>query len=204
MNESTSESALNLSSEDKSWIKSILLRISLLHLALSIAGISTGVIALYAALTQADATQKQLEASVLPDLVFVPSYEFRSEPRQFRFLAVNNGIGPARMRALRIKVDDKPMRDWSEFVGAMGLGQGRDYGQSQIAGRLVQPNETVTVFETSDPELADAISQKLSGVSVDSCYCSVFDQCWLPIRDVTDLPKPVDQCPDFGDEQFLQ
>lgn len=51
-----------------------------LNAILSVAGVGTGVVALYAALTQANATQAQLEASVRPELRFAQSFMPGSPP----------------------------------------------------------------------------------------------------------------------------
>ncbi len=182
----------------------IFVRISVLQTILAVAGVFTGAVALWAALTETDAVRKQQLASVLPDLVFAQSYNEAGDEARFTFLAVNNGIGPARVRAMRVRVDGEARRDWSAMLTALGAGDSYRYGQSQIAGRLVRSGELIEVFQSRDPKVVDLILQNRTRIEVDVCYCSVFDECWTPTDDVTALPTSVERCPDYGEEQFLQ
>lgn len=93
-----------------SWLRGIILRLLALNAIMSLAGIGTGVVALYAALTQANATQAQLEASVRPELVLARAYSPEGETT-FRYIASNNGSGPARLRAMRVAVDGQTVRN---------------------------------------------------------------------------------------------
>ncbi|MEM9386007.1 MAG: hypothetical protein AAGA68_13160 [Pseudomonadota bacterium] len=182
----------------------IFVRISVLQTILALAGLFTGAVALWAALTETDAVRKQQLASVLPDLVFAQSYNEAGEDARFTFLAVNNGIGPARVRAMRVRVDEVAQTDWGAMLTALGAEADYRYGQSQIAGRLVRSGELIEVFQSRDPEVVELILGNRERIDVDVCFCSVFDECWTPTASVTDLPTPVEQCPDYGGEQFLQ
>ncbi|MEO0425546.1 MAG: hypothetical protein AAF184_24645 [Pseudomonadota bacterium] len=194
-----SESEQNLSRAER-----IFVRISVLQTILALAGLFTGAVALWAALTETDAVRKQQLASVLPDLVFAQSYnESGGEPR-FTFLAVNNGIGPARVRAMRVRVDGVAASDWGTMLSALSAGESYRYGQSQIAGRLVRSGELIEVFQSRDPKVVAVILDNRERIDVDVCFCSVFDECWTPTQSVTQLPTPVEQCPDYGAEQFQQ
>lgn len=189
--------------KDFSRLESTLVRVSVFQTILAVVGILTGCIALYAALNEADAARKQQIASVLPEVILANSYNNDRERPRFSFIVVNNGIGPGRIRSMRVQVDQKAVRNWAGMLKALG-GEGRSFGQSQIAGRLVQAGETITIFETANPDTVQLIIENRSRISGEICYCSVFEDCWLPAANVTELPEPVDQCPIYGDEQFLQ
>lgn len=192
-------------SNDKSLtrLESTLVRVSVFQTILAVVGILTGCIALYAALNEADAARKQQIASVLPEVIFANSYNNDPERPRFSYIVVNNGIGPGRIRSMRIRVDDKAVPTWTAMLEELG-GDVGNYGQSQIAGRLVQAGETISVFETTNAQTANLIIANRNRIKREICYCSVFEDCWLPATSVTELPEPVDQCPIYGNEQFLE
>lgn len=178
-------------------------KVSIFQTILAVVGILTGCIALYAALNEADAARKQQTASVLPEVIIANSYNRSPEDTRYSFITVNNGIGPGRIRSMRISVGSEAVKTWGEMLAK--IGQERPfYGQSQIAGRLVQSGETISIFNTRDAEIVNSIAENRSRIKIEYCYCSVFDECWLPPPSVTELPKPVNQCPIYGDEQFQQ
>lgn len=182
----------------------IFVRISVVQTVLAVTGFLIAVIALFAALTEADAVRKQQLASVLPDLVFAQSYQRDEDSARFSFIAVNNGIGPARVKSMQISVDGEAKLDWYSMLVALGMESPGGFGQSQIAGRLVRSGEVIEVLQTTDREVVDAIIDGRSRINFELCFCSVFDECWLPSDSVTEGPTPVDACPEFGDEQFQQ
>jgi hypothetical protein len=130
----------------------------------------------------------------------------------------NTGIGPARVRAVRVTVDGRPVKVWAEVMRTIGY-DGR-YLQSQISGRVLSPGKEMMVVEVpkGDPaaqklvdELGDALwsdhaPHKLGFLL---CYCSVFDECWLAgtgnlggVR--VDDDEEISRCPIAASDKFLQ
>ncbi|MEM7284280.1 MAG: hypothetical protein AAF438_21975, partial [Pseudomonadota bacterium] len=155
-------------------IEKAFLRISIYQTVLAVVGMFIACIALFAALNEADSARKQQTASVLPELVFAQSFNLANEAPRFSFIAVNNGIGPARVRAMRLSVGDTTVTSWREMTNTLGAKPDVIFGQSQIAGRLIPSAETITVFETTDSELVTLLVSQLEKIKVDLCYCSVF------------------------------
>lgn len=184
----------------------VFVRISILQTVLALIGILTGTIALYAALNEADAVRKQQKASVYPGIVQAQSYSNDPENPRFSFLVVNNGIGPGRIASLKVTVDDQAVRTWYELTKAIGANETvyNKFGQSQIAGRLIRAGETIEVLQTRNIDLVNALVSEGSRIEIDLCYCSVFEECWIPSGTITDGPIIVEDCPDHGDDQFLQ
>ena len=84
----------------------IALRISVAQTALAVVGFLVGLIALYAALNEADAVRKQQQASVWPYLDLAVSNNNVID-NEFTTIAVaNKGIGPARIRSIEVQFDD--------------------------------------------------------------------------------------------------
>ncbi|WP_293613245.1 hypothetical protein [Ponticaulis sp.] len=182
----------------------IFVRLSILQTILAVAGIFTGVVALYAALSEADAVRKQQAAAVLPVIVVARSQTISEDEGFFEWNAFNWGIGPGRVQALRMLHNGEPVRDWDHLLERIGLPE-TNYEHSQITGRTyTASNEPDMVFRTRNRELAVAMLEASRNTEMDLCYCSVFETCWMMPRSFTDAPPRVEICPDYGDDAFIQ
>jgi hypothetical protein len=205
----------------------IFVRISLLQTVLAVIGIFTGAVALYAALNEADAVRKQLDASVWPNIepgtdrwskeAVARRSEFAGvEGPMFRFTVLNSGIGPAKIQSVRIRVDGVAHRNWNSLLTALTGEEpgeeGFEFGTSTIGGRVIPAGNQVNPL-TLIGERAEKVIAALPGregtqrVTLEICYCSVYDRCWVTEDDPSTAdsePAPVKKCPDYGDEAFLE
>ena len=180
-------------------------RLTFWQTVLSLVGVFIAVIALYAALAESDAARKQIAAAVWP-FVQLTVHDHLSEGRaEFRISLTNAGVGPARMRAMRVLLQGKPLRDWHHAMELVGETGTHRLGQSFVSRRVLIPGETINMVETTDRVLVEKFLGTLAqpGNSITYCYCSIFDACWL-LDSEKDLqsPEPVEQCPEFGEEAF--
>lgn len=186
----------------------IFVRIALLQTVLAVAGIVTGSVALYAGLTEADAARKQQEAAVWPVLqMAISDYDIATRETVFKLTARNAGIGPARIAAFRVTVNGAAQENWDEtFTTLAGSHEGVLKGY--FSGLVISAGQEVQLaFATGDiaRTALDKIYEGKSRLEWDVCYCSVFDKCWTSSNKGGTWLKastPVDQCPDYGDEQF--
>lgn len=186
----------------------IFVRIALLQTVLAVAGIITGSVALYAGLTEADASRKQQEASVWPMLqMAISDYDPERQEAIFKVTARNAGIGPARIAAFRVAVNGEPQANWDEaFTTLSGSHEG--VLKSYFSGRVISAGEEVQlVLARGDiARIAlDKVFDKTARLEWDVCYCSVFDECWSSSNKGDSWLKesaPVRKCPDFEEEQF--
>ena len=180
-------------------------RLTFWQTVLSLVGVFIAIVALYAALTESEATRKQTSAAVWP-FVQLTIHDHLSElGAEFRISLTNAGVGPARMRSMRVLMDGKPLNDWHEAMARMGEEGTHRLGQSFAGRRVLIPGETIDMVATTDRVLVEKFLSNIArpGTSIVYCYCSIFDECWVIDSD-KDLqtPNPVGQCPDFGDEAF--
>jgi hypothetical protein len=178
-------------------------RLTFWQTVLSLVGVFIAIVALYAALTESEATRKQTSAAVWP-FVQLTIHDHLSEiGAEFRITLTNAGVGPARMRSMRVLLGGEPLHDWHEAMARMGEEGTHRLAQSFAARRVLIPGETVDIVATTDRVLVEKFLTTLArpGNSIVYCYCSIFDECWLIDSD-KDLqtPDPVGQCPDFGDD----
>lgn len=180
-------------------------RLTFWQTVLSLVGVFIAIVALYAALTESEATRKQTAAAVWPFVQLTIHDHLSGIGAEFRISLSNAGVGPARMRSMRVVLDGEPLHDWHEAVARLGEEGAHRLGQSFVSRRVLIPGETIDMVSTTDRVLVEKFLTTLAqpGNSIVYCYCSIFDECWL-IDSEKDLqtPDPVGQCPDFGDEAF--
>ena len=183
-----------------------IVRLTFWQTILSVLGIVIAVLALYAALTESAAVRQQTAAAVWPFVqLMVEDYD-TGDAAEFSFAFTNVGVWPAKMKGVRLVVDGKVVRNWTELVASVNGDEGAGVNRDFISDRVLRPEEKVSMFSTADAELA----RKLFGVikmprsRLSFCYCSIFDECWLSdSRADLQAPKPVEVCPDYGDDTYL-
>jgi len=183
----------------------VFVRLSLWQTVLSVVGVFIAVVALYAALTESEAVRQQTSAAVWPFVqVSIADYD-SGDAAGFTLSLINAGVGPAKLRAVRVIFDGQPMRDWGAVVAHLGGTLSDQVARSTVSGRVLSPDERLDLISVTDPTLARQF-QAATGKpenSIAYCYCSIFDECWLADSSQDALePESVEECPDFGDATF--
>lgn len=191
-------------------IEKTFLRLTFWQTILSVAGVFTGAVALYAALNESQAVRQQTAASVWPYVQLTISDTSDGESASFALSLDNVGVGPARMRGAMVTHRGQAVRDWQTVADVIlpdGATLGIDYGKSSVSQRVLAPGESLVAFQTRHRELALGMQKDIysGALAVTYCYCSIFDDCWIKSstppgqRESNQL---VDQCPSFGDDGF--
>lgn len=198
--ETEAPSATEFSGSERAFV-----RLTFWQTVLSLVGVFIAIVALYAALTESEATRKQTAAAVWPFVQLTVSDHLSADAAEFRISLTNAGVGPARLRSMRVLFQGSPLRDWHHAMELVGEEGTHRLGQSYVSRRVLIPGETIDMVATTDRVLVEKFLGALAGPgnSVTFCYCSIFDACWVVDSD-KDLqtPDPVEACPDFGDEAF--
>lgn len=183
----------------------IFVRLSFWQTVLSVVGVIIAVLALYAALTESEATRRQTSAAVWP-FVQITVADFDSgEEAGFTLSFTNVGVGPALVRSVRVVIDGEPMRDWAHVVAHLGGTIDDRVGRNSISERVLSPDRKVDLISVTDPALARQFQAVIGNPenSISYCYCSIFDDCWLADSRTQALdPEPVEACPNFGEATF--
>lgn len=183
----------------------LFLRLTFWQTVLSVAGVFIAVVALFAALSESAAVREQTAATVWPFVQFSTENSVSDDSAEFTMEFTNSGVGPARMRTMKLVLEGEPINDWEHAVTRLG-GQLTDgVGRNFIGNRVLSPGEKVVSFRTTDPDLARRFEAVVANSNsfIAFCYCSIFDECWLSDsqRDLQN-PETVEECPDFGDAAF--
>ena len=183
----------------------IFVRMSLWQTVLSVAGVFIAVVALYAALKESAAVRQQTAAAVWPFVQLLIEDFDSQDSAGFTMSFMNVGVGPARLHAVRLELEGRPVRDWAQAVTALGGDTTSAVSRNFIDGRVLRPDEKVVMISTMEPDLARRFQAAIADPDnfIVYCYCSIFGECWLAdSRKDLQNPAPVEICPDFGDEAF--
>lgn len=146
-----------------------------------------------------------------------PRIELSRDGGRHTLMATNNGVGPARVTAMKVTVDGRPVKYWRELLDA--IGQRGDWAQSQISRRVLPPGTTVDMLIGGPGEggrqlingVADALWEDKAPhrVGILLCYCSVLDECWLAgigqLGNLTvDEDEQIGDCPIADRDRFRQ
>jgi hypothetical protein len=127
-----------------------------------------------------------------------------------KLYAYNWGVGPARLTAVRVTVDDKPMGNWSDVVRAFGYGEDSRIVFSSLSERVMPAGmelefATPRNDEPSRKMFRDVIESDTHAFGVTVCYCSVLDDCWVArygSRPKNERDLPDDVCPVKESDRF--
>ena len=97
-------------------IERAFLRLTFWQTLLSLAGVFTGGVALYAALGESQAVRQQTAATVWPYVQVIIKDHVREDHAEFALEISNVGVGPARMREMQLLIDGSPYRDWQSVL----------------------------------------------------------------------------------------
>lgn len=186
----------------------IFVRINVLQAVLAIAGLFTGAVALYAALSEADAVRKQQQAAVWPHIRVVDMNIGRPGEERFDVIVGNRGIGPARIKSATLTVDGKRVKSWYEVIDT--LADGAEYGISNypIAGEVLAPGEDIVTVSVEAKYASIDIVKAFHDLvragrgNLQICYCSVFDECWRSDA-LSRKTTPVDACPEQAVDESI-
>jgi hypothetical protein len=157
---------------------------------------------------QARIQDDQRYAAVWPRLVFETSMyssdvDGGSSEHRVLFGVTNKGVGPAIVRAFRLKLDGVAVSSVKDLIVKV-YGRGVPYSASNIVGEVLSPGEKVAMVEVEgdaervrllrDTFLTTRDGGASSHVEASVCYCSVFEQCWWVERHGGE-PVATSSCP---------
>ena len=156
----------------------------------------------------AEANTKMVEANSWPFVEF-DTHNINEEGKpEFRFVLTNAGIGPARIQTFELWFDGRPMSSiWEVFDACCqsleGTKPGARKGGVYTAIGTAAPNilragdhdNFFTMTWDKDAEdIADKFNEGRLKITTRTCYCSVFDECWVSSGLTTEANK-VPACP---------
>jgi hypothetical protein len=156
----------------------------------------------YFSFVQADASRKMQRTETWPYVSYGTGNSSPDGKNEISFSLSNDGVGPARLKELEFVYRGKPMADPLEFIrdccaAAARAAKTLSFATDQVDG-VIRPGEKrsfLRLTETKDnAELWDRLNAERWKVAVRTCYCSIFDDCWV-FDSQKGEPREVQACP---------
>jgi hypothetical protein len=175
-------------------------------LALSVLALATSAYQTRLMQAQTELMQTQSRASVWPYLTIGKNEDTIAGRENFVWRVDNNGVGPAKIQSVQVLLDGKPYRSWKELFAALAPGQ-EFHGQTSSVNGLVLPpslnrETTIEMVKPDSPERAKVFLSAQQRMSIEICYCSVYDECWIAHAINKPGNTPVPRCETAGKLQF--
>jgi hypothetical protein len=96
----------------------------------------------------------------------------------FRIDVLNNGLGPAVIKAVDISLDGVPASGWPQIFDRV-LGRRPDsYFVSTLSNRVLRAGDQITMLNVPARMLPPDLTARLPHIGTAICYASVFDEHW--------------------------
>jgi|GEM_PF-988563 len=171
------------------------------HLFVGLPTLLISLVVAYGTFVQADATRKIQQASAWPFLSYGTSNVGENGEQRISLELQNNGVGPALLSAIELTYRGRPVnnpRDFLEQCCGLKPDQPFPMSTSPSAQIVMPPGENVKFLRVvATPEnqtIWDKLNVERWKLRVRSCYCSIFDECWI-IDGAQAKPQSVKQCP---------
>ena len=160
------------------------------------------IVAASVSLYQAALAREQARASAWPYVMIGGSL---SEGHPYTLGMYNRGIGPARIRTVRVTVDEKPVTSWTDAIRILSDTVATPYEYSYLGGgSVMSPASTDTLLTIPAGKQAYKFwKEAAKRLSVSICYCSVYDECWVTGQSSLES-KPIKRCPPLDGPAFTQ
>ena len=147
-----------------------------------------------------------------------PRVELHRDGSKGSLVAVNSGVGPARVKAMRVSVDGRAVKRWMDLLSAIGHQGG--FVQTQTSGRVLPPGTQVDMLlmghqgeagRKTIQDIADYLWEEKAKhrIGILICYCSVLGDCWLAgtgqLGGINiDEDEQIGDCPIADSDKFRQ
>jgi hypothetical protein len=170
--------------EPKKWLNNPEMIVALSALLI---GLVTAFISMYSAYVD----REYARASVWPRLEILRSYSGDS----FSYGVSNNGTGPALIKYAKVQHGSTYIKKWNEIESFQNI------RQSHISNRTLSPQNSITPLSYQGED-AKALVEADDSISIELCYCSIYDECW--VIDRSNRPIEMEVCGIDNGQMFQQ
>jgi len=157
----------------------------------------------YFSFVQADASRKMQRTETWPYVSYGTDNSSPDVKDEISLSLANDGVGPARLEEVELLYDGKPMRDPFELVRncceaeAKAVAKNLTYTTDRVDG-VLRPGERRRFIRLAKTDqnvvLWNKLNQERWKIVVHTCYCSIFDDCWV-FDSAKGRPDEVKVCP---------
>jgi hypothetical protein len=161
------------------------------EMIVALSALLIGLVTAFTSIYSAYVDREYARASVWPRLEIFRSYSSDS----FSYNVANSGTGPALIKYAKVQSGSTYLKTWAE------LETFKNIKQSHISNRTLPPQKTITPVSYEGENVGILVDADES-ISIELCYCSIYDQCWLIDR--RNSPISTEACYVETENIFLQ
>lgn len=152
----------------------------------------------YFTFVQADASRKMQRTETWPYVSYATDNSSPDVKDEISFSLSNDGVGPARLQELEFAYAGRPMHDPLEFIRDCCAADKKFVFTSDRVDGVLRPGDKRKFIRLAKTDENSAIWDRLNverwKVVVRTCYCSIFNDCWV-FDSRRPQPDPVKACP---------
>ena len=172
-----------------------------LDISLALCAFFVSIVSLYLGIHSAHTMEKLVASNSYPN---IDNSSSTLDPAlakgTIHFELINTGVGPARIEWVSVAFRGKPVRDMTELLTScceVPSTPSKIFTSGDIEGTLLPAGRSPRIFtwpEPAKPEPAwNRLSSAMQYVAITTCYCSVFDECYIRRPDQA-RPQSTQQC----------
>ena len=173
-----------------------------LNFVIAVSAVLISAASFIATYVQSEASLNQVKAETWPYLQVEHGNVNDDLAREIYYKLENVGVGPAKVKSFRIKMQDRYLRDTFHLVELIfedGLDLNCKNGcllTNTVSPKILPQGDVLTVFSMFPDEDNLPLWYTLNTVrwrlQPEACYCSLLDECYETNFDTE--PTPVDEC----------
>lgn len=161
------------------------------EMIVALSALFIGLVTAFTSMYSAYVDREYARASVWPRLEISRSFN----TNLFNYQVSNNGTGPALIKYAKIQYKSKNIKEWKEIESFNNI------TQSHIGNRTLSAQNIITPVLYKGKDAKELVKADDS-ISIELCYCSIYDECWVIERN--NRPTPIEACVIDPKEMFLQ
>lgn len=161
------------------------------EMIVALSALFIGLVTAFTSIYSAYVDREYARASVWPRLEISRSFN----TNLFNYQVSNNGTGPALIKYAKIQYKSKNIKVWKEIESFNNI------RQSHIGNRTLSAQNSITPVLYKGKGAKELVKADDS-ISIELCYCSIYDECWVIERN--NRPTPIEACFIDPKEMFLQ
>ena len=172
-----------------------------IDLVIAVCALLVSSMATVASVWQSRVVAQQLASQVWPYVAFQTTYDSKGVTLSIS----NEGLGPARVRWIRLLIDGKPQHT---LIGAMKFLQPhkepeiRGSFSDLSPGHVIRVGGSSTLFRITNKPAIALIVKNYRRMLIESCYCPIIEgNCWIARSggqtSTPSDPQTVAVCPDY-------
>lgn len=164
----------------------------------AISAIFVGLSALGVSVYQSYLMHEQQRMSVWPFLSPMHS----DVENGYLFSVQNDGVGPALVQYVDVRLDNKPVPSWSALFAELGIAAETIGSYSTLSNRVFATGMHVEAIRLTDAISGVNYRKQLHRIQIDICYCSIYHDCYQYSTHTTVTTQKVERCPAFERQVF--